>query len=60
VADSPERLVNQVGIRTADDDCGFSGDLLRCQRLAKKTLHLCLSLLVASEVVPRGNGVETK
>ena len=59
MADSPERVVNQVGIRIADDDYSFCGYLLRCQRLAKKTLHLCLSFGVASEVLSGGNGFET-
>ena len=60
MADSPEWVVDQIGIGTADDDRGLFGYLLRRQRLAKKTLHLCLSLFVAPEVVPRRNGVETE
>ena len=51
---------DQIGSRIAGCNGGFSNYLLHCERPAGKTLYLCLSRLVAPEVVPRGNGVKAK
>ena len=56
---SPQWIDHEIGIRTADYDGGFFGYFLHYQGLAKKTLDLCVSVVVASEVLSRRNGLET-
>ena len=48
---SPGRLADKAGFRAIANDHGLSGYLIHCQKLATKTVNLCLSVLVASKVI---------
>ena len=48
---SPYRIDDQIGIPTVGYGSGFSDDFIHYQKLEGKTLNLCLSFGVASEVL---------
>ena len=48
----------EAGSGVGGDNVGFSGDPLLDEGLARKTLNLCISLVVASQTLSKRNGLE--
>ena len=54
----PRRIADKIGIRITLYGGGFCGYIIYSQKLEKDAFHLCLSFLVASEIMSGGHGPE--